>query len=118
MNDWIDFKMIKQSVTFEEVLRHYDIRLRQANQFSLRGKCPLPTHSSDKSNGSFGVHLGKNIWSCQSASCADARDGKKGGNVIDFVAAMEKTSILEAANKLQKWFLSNPASIPKKEIEQ
>ena len=117
MNDWIDFKMIKQRVTFEEVLKHYDIRLRQVNQFSLRGKCPLPTHSSDKSNGSFGVHLGKNIWSCQSTSCAGARDGKKGGNVIDFVAAMENTSIHEAAKQLQNWFLSNPAEIPHKETD-
>src|SRR5438046_9346265 len=115
MNDWIDFKMIKQRVTLKAVLTHYDIRLRQVNQFSLRGKCPLPTHSSDKSNGSFGVHLGKNIWSCQSVSCADARDGKKGGNVIDFVVAMEKTSIHEAATKLDNWFLLNPASIQHKE---
>src|SRR5207244_1580197 len=90
----------------EVVLNHYTIRLRRSNENSLRGKCPLPTHSSDKSKESFGVHTGKNIWACQSTSCALARQGKRGGNVIDFTAIMESCSIRDAALKLRDWFLS------------
>lgn len=48
----------------------------------------------------------KNIWSCQSDSCVKARDGKKGGNVLDFVAVMESYSIRDAALKLHNLFLS------------
>jgi len=89
------------------VLSHYDIRLQQSNQISLRGKCPLPTHTSETSKESFSVHTAKNIWACQSASCAAARQEKKGGNVIDFVAIMEQSSIREAAIKMHEWFLSS-----------
>src|SRR6266446_841139 len=100
--------MIKETVTIESVLDRYRIRLRRVNQISLRGKCPLPTHSSDRSKESFSVHVGKNIWACQSTSCAATREGKKGGNVIDFAAIMETCSIRDAALKLHEWFLSSP----------
>jgi DNA primase len=43
-------------------------------------------------------------WACQSQSCAKSR-GRVGGNVLDFVAAMEQCSVREAAIKLQTWFL-------------
>jgi len=33
-----------------------------------------------------------------------ARDGRKGGNVLDFVAVMEGCTIRDAALKLQNWF--------------
>lgn len=88
----------------ESLLTRYNVRLRRVNQHSLRGLCPLPTHSSEKSKESFGVDTGKNIWACQSNSCAAARQGKKGGNVLDFVSIMECTSIRDAARKLQEWF--------------
>jgi DNA primase len=106
--NFVDFKHIKQHVAMDAVLDHYRIRLRRANQISLRGACPLPTHSSEKSKESFGVQTTKNIWACQSTSCAATRQGKKGGNVIDFVSIMESCSIRDAALKLQEWFLSSP----------
>src|SRR5579871_1317694 len=83
---FVDFKEIKQRVSIEDVLGRYGVQLRRVNQNSLRGRCPLPTHSSAKSAESFSAHTGKNIWACQSASCAEARQGKKGGNILDFVA--------------------------------
>jgi hypothetical protein len=58
-SEWVDFQSIKQSVTLEMVLAHYGISLRKVNQSSLRGKCPLPVHSSSKSGESFGVNLSK-----------------------------------------------------------
>jgi DNA primase len=108
---WVDFQSIKQSVTLEMVLAHYRISLRKVNQSSLRGTCPLPSHSSSKSGESFGANLIKNIWACQSHSCIEARQGRKGGGVIEFVAAMENVSIREAALQLQNWFgvTSTPA---------
>jgi len=107
---FVDFRTIKQLVSITSVLDRYRITLRKVNQQSLRGKCPLPTHTSEKSAASFGVQTVKNIWSCQSTSCASTRQGKKGGNVIDFVAIMERCSIRDAAVKLHEWFLSATAS--------
>jgi DNA primase len=109
---FVDFREIKQRVSIEDVLGHYGIRLRRVNQNTLRGKCPLPTHSSEKSAESFSAHTGKNIWACQSASCASARQGKKGGNILDFVALMESCSIRDAAVKLNERFLSSSTVAP------
>jgi hypothetical protein len=41
---------------------------------------------------------------CQSQSCIKER-GRVGGNTLDFVAAMERCSVRDAAIKLQTWFL-------------
>jgi DNA primase len=93
------------------VLDRYGFRLRRAGPGSLRGKCPLPTHSSKESKESFMATLNKGAggaWSCHSQSCAAARGGKKGGNALDLVAAMEGCSVREAALKLQHWFSVPP----------
>jgi DNA primase len=103
-DNFVDFKLVKERVSMESVLGRYNIRLRRVNRNSLRGKCPLPTHTSEQSKESFGVNTEKSIWSCQSNSCSAARQGKKGGNVLDFVAIMESCSIRDAALKLQEWF--------------
>jgi DNA primase len=99
--DWVDFKSIKGKVSMETVLSHYDVRLRRVGADQFRGKCPLPAHSSTKSNDSFSVSFTRNVWSCQSASCIAARSGRVGGTVFDFVAEMERCSIREAALHLQ-----------------
>src|SRR4051812_29842649 len=101
---FVDFKIVKEAISMEMVLARYNIRLRKVNQSYLRGKCPLPTHAASSSDGSFGVHTGKNAWACQSDSCVKARGGKKGGNVLDFTALMEGCSIRDAALKLNDWF--------------
>ena len=104
---FVDFRIVKERVSMIDVLAHYAVALRRANQNALRGKCPLPTHSSEKSRESFSVNIDKKIWACQSTSCAASRNGKKGGNVLDFVAVMESCTVREAALKLDAWFLSN-----------
>lgn len=106
---FVDFRLVKERVSIGNVLDHYGIRLRRVNQNSLRGKCPLPTHSSKESKESFCVNTDKNIWACQSDSCSSARQNRKGGNIIDFVAIMERSSIRDAALKLHDWFLSSPS---------
>jgi DNA primase len=101
--NFVDFKLIKEHTSIEAVLGRYNVQLRKVNKHSLRGKCPLPTHSSKESSESFCVQLEKKIWSCQSDSCVKARSGKKGGNVLDLVAVMESCSIRDAALKLRDW---------------
>jgi DNA primase len=83
----------------EAVLSRYDVRLERAGD-EFHGKCPLPAHSSTRSKDSFSANFTRNVWSCQSASCIAARSGRVGGNVLDFVAAMEGCSIREAARRL------------------
>jgi DNA primase len=105
--DWVSFDEIKTVVTLQMAIEHYGIQLRHVNATTLRGKCPLPSHGSEKSKESFTATLTKGIggaWACQSLSCIKAR-GRVGGNVLDFVAAMEKCSVRDAAIKLQMWFL-------------
>jgi DNA primase len=105
--DWVSFDEIKKTVTLEMAIQHYRIPLRRVKEGTLRGKCPLPTHGSEKSKESFTATLTKGVggaWACQSQSCAKAR-GRVGGNVLDFVAAMEQCSVRDAAIKLQTWFL-------------
>jgi DNA primase len=105
--EWTDFKSIKGKVSMETVLSHYDVRLRRVGADEFRGNCPLPTHSSTKSNDSFSVSFTRNVWSCQSASCIAARSGRVGGNVIDFVAEMERCSIREAVLHLRHSLAEN-----------
>ena len=104
MQNWVDFKTLKEAVTMEMILSHYSIEIRKVNATYMRGNCPLPTHTSDSSPNTFGVHTQKNAWACQSSSCVAARDGRKGGNILDFVAVMESCSIRDAALKIQDYF--------------
>jgi DNA primase len=113
-SEWVDFQSIKQFVSMEMILAHYNVRLRKVNSTYLRGKCPLPTHTSKESGDSFGSDTTKNAWACLSDSCVKARSGKKGGNVIDFAAVMENCSIRAAAVTLQNWFSIPPNSAPEK----
>jgi DNA primase len=110
MNEnWVDFKAVKAAVSMEMVLARYGVKVRRSNQFYVRGPCPLPTHKTGDSNQSFGVNTSKNAWACQSQSCVAGRGGKKGGNVLDFVALMESCTIRDAALKLQEWFMIGPS---------
>ena len=105
--DWVSFDEIKKVVTLQMAIEHYGIQLRRVNAMTLRGKCPLPSHGSEKSKESFTATLNKGVggaWACQSQSCIKAR-GRVGGNVLDFVAAMEQCPVRDAAIKLQMWFL-------------
>src|ERR1700719_1492638 len=105
--DWVSFDEIKKTVTLQMAIEHYGIRLRRVNANTLRGQCPLPAHASETINESFTATINKGVggaWACQSKSCIKTR-GRVGGNVLDFVAAMEQCSVRDAAIKLQMWFL-------------
>ena len=51
--DWVDYGEIKKAVSLQMVIDQYGWQLRHAGPRVLRGKCPLPTHGSDKSKESF-----------------------------------------------------------------
>ena len=103
MGTWVDFKQINATVGVEQVLAHYGVRLRPIDHTEWRGRCPLPMHASSRSRDSFTVNLARNVWSCHSHSCRQARGGRSGGNILDLVALMDGCSIRDAALRLQRW---------------
>jgi len=104
MGEWIDFAEVKAAVGMEELLEEYGVQLGRRIGMCLRGRCPLPQHRSRESRESFTVNRQKNVWACHSQSCVAARGGQQGGNVLDFVAAMENCSIAQAARRLRaRW---------------
>ena len=101
---WVDFKAVKAAISVERALAYYGVGLRRGHGPYWRGRCPLPGHASKSSSQSFIVNTEKNAWACHSTSCVESRGGRIGGNVLDFVAAMEDCSLRDAALKLHDWF--------------
>lgn len=100
MQNWVDFKVVKKAVTMRMILDRYGINWLRKSGKEFRGRCPIHngggSGSGEKGSASFQVNFDKDAFNC--FSC-DAR-----GNVLDFVAAMEKCSVRDAALKLQQWF--------------
>ncbi|HYV00477.1 MAG TPA: CHC2 zinc finger domain-containing protein [Pyrinomonadaceae bacterium] len=93
---WVDFNAIKAAVTMLTVLDHYNIKGLVKSDGELRGPCPI--HKGSQRTKTFTVNVSKNAFKCFSDVC-NAR-----GNVLDFVVAMERCSVRDAALKLQEWF--------------
>jgi len=91
--NWVDFKAVKAAVSIEQVIARYGINWLRKEGDELRGRCPIHRGDGERT---FHVSLGKNVFHC--FSC------KKRGNVLDFVAAMERCSVRDAGLKLQEWF--------------
>ena len=92
MENWVDFKTIKAAVSLRQVLAHYKVSLTGGGK-ELRGRCPI--HKGEGTD-SFHANTEKNAFHCFSCQAK--------GNVLDFVAAMEKCSVRDAGLKLQEWF--------------
>jgi DNA primase len=90
---WVDFRAVKQAVSMEAVLRYYQVPNLRRQHGQLQGRCPIHRGQRDDS---FRASLSKNAFQCFACQAH--------GNVMDFVAAMEKCSLREAACKLQQWF--------------
>jgi tetratricopeptide (TPR) repeat protein len=103
---FLDFKAIKARAPITAILDRYTAKLIRVNQATLKGNCPLPTHSS-KSKNTFYVSEAKSAWYCHSDSCKK-NGNRAGGNVIDFVAAMENISIYDAADNRRYCQRSKP----------
>ncbi len=89
---WVDFKMVKGAVTFEQVLAHYRISLKPAKGDELLGLCPF--HEDTKP--SFRVSTKKRVF--HSFGC-DAK-----GSAFDFIARKEAVTIKKAAQLAYEWF--------------
>ena len=103
----VDYQALKQSVSITMVLDWLGVKLKPAGPNRFRGRCPLPSHTSGRSQESFTVTTDRGtggVWSCKSDSCVAARAGKSGGNQIDLVAAMKDCSFHEAALMVQQQF--------------
>jgi DNA primase len=95
---FVDFKAVKAAITMEQVLMHYNLMDKfKRGTDSLNGPCPIHKGSNPTQ---FRVSISKNIWNCFS-------ECKHGGNVLDFIAEMEKSSIHAAALKAIEWFNLN-----------
>jgi hypothetical protein len=94
--EWVDFKKVKEAVDMQMVLDRYGIKGLLKNGMELRGPCPI--HKGSQKSKNFTVNLRKNAFKCFSKDC------RAGGNVLDFVAAMEGCAVRDAALKLQAWF--------------
>jgi hypothetical protein len=116
MGEYVDFKALKAVATVEAVAARYGVELRQVNASHKRGRCPLPTHPAGDEKESFSVNVEKRVWICHSAPCAKGRKGKKGGDVIELVAAMEGCSLRDSGLKLASWF--SVAAQPPPLVEQ
>ena len=99
---FVDFKAIKARVGIADILARYQVSLVRVNQTSLKGNCPLPSHSSGSKN-TFFANEAKSVWYCHSDSCK--KNGQRaGGNVIDFVTLMEQCSAYAATKRLDELF--------------
>ncbi len=116
MGEYVDFKALKAAVTVGAIAARYEVELRRVNASHERGRCPLPSHPPGDEKESFSVNGEKQVWICHSAPCAKGRKGKRGGDVIELVAAMERCTLRDAGLKLAAWF--PVAAQPSPPVEQ
>lgn len=91
MRRWVSFAEIKRRVTLAQVLRSYQVDwLRRSGLDQYRGRCPI---HQGQGKEAFHANLKRGLFHCFACGA--------GGNVLDFVAAMEGCSIREAAMRLQ-----------------
>jgi hypothetical protein len=109
--EWVDFRKVKEAVDFQRLLDHYGITNMTRHGDELRGPCPV--HKGNARTKHFTVNLRKNAFKCFFVGC----EVHKGGNVLDFVAAMEHCSVRDAALKLAEWFKIGESESPSKESE-
>ena len=107
-SSFIDFKIVKAALSMEAVLEHYALKdsFKRSGD-SLSGPCPIHQGSNPTQ---FRVSVSKNIWNCF-GEC------KHGGNVLDFIARMEKIPIHAAAKKAIEWFNLDPVALERKAEE-
>ena len=92
---WVSFAAVKAAVGLQAVLESCGVMagLRRSGPQQYRGRCPIHGGGGREA---FRAHLGKNAFHCFACGA--------GGNVLDFVAAMEECSVREAARRLQGRF--------------
>ena len=90
MSHWLDFQSIKASANLESVLRHYGVKLHRSGKDQYRGRCPI--HRGE-GREAFHANLTRHVFHCFACGA--------GGTVLDFIAAMERCSVYDTAQRLQ-----------------
>jgi hypothetical protein len=98
----LSFEEVKK-IRMVDVVGRYGIRLRFKGEWAT-APCPLPSHTAGDKGRNFTINLGHNYWRCFSASCNQKNEGRRGGDVINFVALMENCRERDAAQKLAGWY--------------
>jgi DNA primase len=80
MSEWIDFKELRSKLVFDDVLRHYNLKLNVKGE-KANGFCPLPTHQGQKRSPSFSADLIRGIWQCFGCHAK--------GNLLDLCVRLE-----------------------------
>jgi hypothetical protein len=97
-NGGIDFALLREQVTIEQVLAHLNwLSCLRGSGPQRRGPCPVHGTPTDRMR-SFSVHLQKNAFQCFHPPCASH------GNVIDLWAAVHRLPLREAAHHLTVTF--------------
>jgi DNA primase len=98
----LSFKELKQRISLEQVLRHYNLfDTLQLKGKSHRGPCPF----CEAADGTpFSVSLEKNCYQCFTCHAS--------GNILDFVSKWEGVSIREAGQVLSKNCVDEKAPSP------
>jgi len=92
---------VKERVSMENILEHYEVEGLIRKEEELVGECPLC-----KQNG-FKANITKQCWNC--FGC------KSHGNILDFVAMKELVTVTRAAQLIHKWFPKKPETVSNKE---
>ena len=93
MREWVSFAEIKRRITLEQALRSYQVNwLRRSGVDQYRGRCPIHRGEGEEA---FHANLKRGIFHCFACGA--------GGNVLDFVAAIEGSSLREAALRLREY---------------
>jgi DNA primase len=100
---WVDYKEIKEKISLRMVLDKYQVfDSLKLSGLNYVGCCPIHQGSNTRQ---FSANLERNIWQCFG-------DCQAGGNIIDFVAKMENTTIRQAALLLKGWFIVGDNKAP------
>lgn len=84
MATWIDFKELREKLSFEDVLRHYGVEVKRKGDQHM-GFCPLPSHAGKRKSPSFSANLARGIFHCFGCQAK--------GNVLEFAVLMENASL-------------------------
>ena len=98
---WVDYRAVKAGVSME-MAATYGIQLDRLDHAYLRGRCPHRPTNPGRASRVSSCNIKKNAWACHSESCVAQRGGRIGGNVLDFIARMERCSIRDAAVKVAR----------------
>jgi hypothetical protein len=93
------FEQLKRTIPISAIVARYNIELKRQSSGTLQGRCPVHHGSNPRQ---FVVDETKGLWNCFSPSC------KRGGDIFNLVAELEKIDVRNAALLIAEWFAIKP----------